>query len=192
MNVRPGLFRLRSLFGLGDPLLREADDLVQVAEMNATVMFESLLKKFSFLREVDLKRWEFIVTIASVFIAIVRLQELGLGENRQQKLMERVGAKLIQWNPTNGRRRFENCASFYEKAFNELTSVSEPQFVGSDALGSWTSVSGPQFVGSDALGSWVVWSVLSRPAQSEEEHRLVRVVGGMVTHTYFKWLEEKS
>jgi hypothetical protein len=166
----------RELLGLErDPLLRQADSLVQAAETYASETFTLLLKKFSFLREVDKKRWDLTVTIAGVFIAVTQLTHLGLGENRQRKLMERVGAKLIQWNPTNGRRGFENCASFYEKAFNELTSVSEPQFVG-----------------SDALGSWVVWSVLSRPAQSEEEHRLVRTVGGMIIPTFINWWEKKS
>ena len=166
----------RELLGLGDPLLRQADTLVQAAETYAIETFRPLLKKFSFLREVDKQRWDFILTIAGVFIAVTRLGHLGLGENRQRKLTGRVGAKLIQWNPTKGRRGFENCASFYEKAFNELTSVSDE----------------PQFVGSDALGSWVVWSVLGRPAQSEEEHRLVRTVGGMIIPTFINWWEKKS
>src|SRR5215831_10990279 len=100
MNVRRGLFRLRSLFGLGDPLLWKADNLVQIAGMNAVTMFESLLKKFSFLREVDVKQWDFILTIAGVFIAVTRLVDLGLRGNRQRKLMRKVGAKLTQWNPT--------------------------------------------------------------------------------------------
>ena len=81
MNVRRGLFRLRSLFGLGDPLLWKADNLVQIAGMNAVTMFETLLKKFSFLREVDVKQWDFTLTIAGVFIAVTRLRELRLREN---------------------------------------------------------------------------------------------------------------
>ena len=175
MNVRRGLFRLRSLFGLGDPLLWKADNLVQIAGMNAVTMFETLLKKFSFLREVDVKQWDFILTIAGVFIAVTRLVDLGLRGNRQRKLMRKVGAKLTQWDPTNGRRAFEDCASFYERTFDELTSLGDE----------------PRFVGSDALGSWVVWNVLGRPPQSEKEHQLVRVVGGMVMHKFFNWWQEK-
>jgi hypothetical protein len=136
----------RKLLGLGDPLLRQADTLVSAAETYATETFTSLLKKFSFLREVDKRHWDFILTIAGVFIAVTRLGHLGLGENHQRKLMGKVGEKLTQWDPANGRRAFEDCASFYERAFNELTSAGDE----------------PRFVGSDALGSWVVWSVLGR------------------------------
>jgi hypothetical protein len=166
----------RKLLGLGDPLLRQADTLVSAAETYATETFTSLLKKFSFLREVDKRHWDFILTIAGVFIAVTRLGHLGLGENHQRKLMGKVGEKLTQWDPANGRRAFEDCASFYERAFNELTSAGDE----------------PRFVGSDALGSWVVWSVLDRRPQSEEERRLVRTVGGMIMHTFLNWWEEKA
>ena len=166
----------RKLLGLGDPLLRQAVTLVSAAETYATETFTSLLKKFSFLREVDKRHWDFILTIAGVFIAVTRLGHLGLGENHQRKLMGKVGEKLTQWDPANGRRAFEDCASFYERAFNELTSAGDE----------------PRFVGSDALGSWVVWSVLDRRPQSEEERRLVRTVGGMIMHTFLNWWEEKA
>ena len=49
-----------------DPLLRQADTLVQVAEKYAIGTFTPLLKKFSFLREVDKNHWDFMLTIAPV------------------------------------------------------------------------------------------------------------------------------
>jgi hypothetical protein len=165
----------RELFGLGDdPLLRQADTLVQAAETYAIETFTPLLKNFSFLREVDKNHWDFLLTIAGVFIAVTRLGNLRLGEKRQRKLMGKVGMKLTQWNPTNGRRGFEDCASFYERTFDALTSA------------------GGEFVASDALGSWVVWNVLGRPPHSEEERSLVRTVGGMISHTFSNWWEEKA
>ena len=103
-----------------DPLRRQADTLVQVAEKYATATFPPLLKKFSFLREVDKNHWDFILTIAGVFIAVTRLGNLRLGENRERKLMGKIGLKLTQWNPTNGRLAFEDCASFFERAFDAL------------------------------------------------------------------------
>jgi hypothetical protein len=166
----------RELFGLGDPLLRQADTLVQTAETYAIETFTPLLKKFSFLREVDKKHWDFILTIAGVFFAVTRLGNLRLGENRQRKLMGKVGVKLTQQNPANARRYFEDCASFYEKTFDALISAGDE----------------PRFVASDALGSWVVWNVLGRPPHSEDERGLVRTVGGMITHTFSNWWEEKA
>ena len=159
-----------------DPLLRQADTLVQVAEKYATGTFPPLLNKFSFLREVDKNRWDFILTIAGVFIAVTRLGNLRLDENRERQLMGKVGLKLTQWNPTSGRLVFEDCASFFERTFDALTSAGDE----------------PPFVASDALGLWVVWNVLGRRPQSEEERGLVRTVGGMITHTFSNWWEEKA
>jgi len=168
--------KFRELLGLEDPLLKQADSLVQAAATYAVGTFIPLRKEFSFLRQVATKHWDFILTIAGVFIAVNQLGNLALGENRKRELMGMVGAKLTQWDPTNGRRGFEDCASFYERAFNKLTSAGDE----------------PQFVGSDAIGSWVVWNVLGRPPQSEEERRLIRTVGGMIMHTFLNWWEEKA
>jgi hypothetical protein len=137
----------RELLGLEDPLLNQADTLVSVAEINADSAFTSLLKKFSFLQEVDEKRWDLILTIAGVFVAVDQLVNLGLSENRQRKLMGKVGAKLIQRHPSNGRRGFEDCAAFYERSLNTLASEGD----------------NPRFVASDPIGFWVVWNVLGRP-----------------------------
>ena len=166
----------RELLGLWDPLLKQADTLVQAAQTYAINGFKPLLKKFSLLREVDEKHWVFIVTIAGVFIAVDQLVNLGLSENRQRKLMGKVGAKLIRWAPTNGRRGFEDCASFYERTYNALTSE------GGD----------PRFFASDPLGFWVVSKVLGRPAESEEELRLVRTVGAMIHRTFSNWWKGRA
>ena len=154
-----------------DPLLRQADTLVQTAHLRAIMLDTTQLKKFSLMREVDLKHWIVIVTIAGVFIAVIQLQNLGLDKNRQRALLGKVGAKLIQWDPTNGRRCFEDCTSFYEKAFNARKS------------GGYD----PRFVASDPLGLWVVLNVLGRRADSKEELRFARVVGGMIYHPFSTW-----
>ena len=132
---------LRELLGLRDvPLQKQADTLVQVAELNAITLLMSLEEKFSFLREVDAKHCHFTLTIASVFVAINQLVNLGLGQNRERELMAKVGAKLTQWSPVNGRRFFEDCASFYEKTYNPLADE-------------------PRLAAFDSLGFWVVWNV---------------------------------
>ena len=166
----------RELLGLGDPLLKQADTLVHVAEINANSAFTPLLKKFSFLREVDAKHWDFILTIAGVFVAVDQLVNLGLSENRQRKLMGKVGAKLIQRHPSNGRHGFEDCAAFYERSLNAFASEGDD----------------PQFVASDPVGFWVVWNVLGRPPESEEERRLVRTIGGMIHYTFLNWWKGRA
>ena len=97
--------------------------------------------------------------IAGVFVAVDQLVNLGLSENRQRKLMGKVGAKI------------EDCAAFYERSLNAFASEDDD----------------PQFVASDPLGFWVVWNVLGRPLESEEERRLVRTIGGMIHYTFLNW-----
>jgi len=58
--------------------------------------------------------------IAGVFVAVDQLVNLGLSENRQRKLMGKVGAKLIQRHPSNGRHGFEDCAAFLREKFKRV------------------------------------------------------------------------
>lgn len=141
-------------------MLKQADTLVHVAEINANSAFTPLLKKFSFLRESRCKTLGF------------HPDDCGrVRENRQRKLMGKVGAKLIQRHPSNGRHGFEDCAAFYERSLNAFASEDDD----------------PRFVASDPLGFWVVWNVLGRPLESEEERRLVRTIGGMIHYTFLNW-----
>jgi hypothetical protein len=45
----------------------------------------------------------------------------------------------------------------------------------------------PQFIAIDAVGYWIVWEVLGRAPETEEERSLVRTIGGFVTHKFFDW-----
>ena len=63
----------RRLFGeKQDPLFDRAAELVEVAQINATAMFLPALERFSVLREVDTEHWDFVLTVAGVFIAATR------------------------------------------------------------------------------------------------------------------------
>jgi len=138
----------RELLGLGDPLLKQADTLVHVAEINANSAFTPLLKKFSFLRESRCKTLGF------------HPDDCGrVRENRQRKLMGKVGAKI------------EDCAAFYERSLNAFASEDDD----------------PRFVASDSLGFWVVWNVLGRPLESEEERRLVGTIAEIINNPFLVW-----
>jgi len=84
------------------------------------VRLHPCLKNSHSCERVDAKHWDFILTIAGVFVAVDQLVNLGLSENRQQKLMGKVGAKLIQRHPSNGRHGFEDCAAFLREKFKRV------------------------------------------------------------------------
>ena len=156
-----------------DPLLERADSLVPMANICAVDLYVPMLDQFPFLRSVDVKHWEFIVTIAGIFIATTRLHNLRSGDIREQRLMDRVAERLDQWN-SNGLNGFEHCKSFFERTFDALLTAEHE----------------PRFIASDTIRSWIVWDVLDRAPSAEEERRLVRTIGVAITHAFFDWWKE--
>jgi len=156
-----------------DPLLERAQNLVQAAQINAVSMFTSLLDRFPILREVDVEHSDFILTVASVFIAATRLNNLHLGDEREERLLEVVAERLDQWKP-DGTRGFEDCKELFEREFDQLT----------EAEGE------PRFVSSDALGKWIIWNILGRPPQTDEESILVRAIGETVIYSFYDWWDK--
>jgi hypothetical protein len=156
-----------------DPLLRKADSLVESANVNATTMFVPLLDKFTFSRVVDPRHWNFILTIAGVFMAVTRLRNLQIDEAREGRLMERVAERLTEWSPKNAIRAFEDCKAMFGRNYDALSASGQE----------------PRFIASDAVGFWIVWNALDRAPNSDDEIKLVRVVGGIITHTFFRLVE---
>ncbi len=156
-----------------DPLLERAENLVPVAHVNATGLLTSLLDRFPILRQVDVEHSDFILTVAGVFMAASRLNNLRLGDVREEMLMEVVAERLVQWKP-DGVHGFEDCKGLFESEFDRLTKAGHE----------------PRFVASDAVGKWIVWNILGRPPQTDEECILVRTTGGMVTHAFFDWWDK--
>ena len=87
-----------------DLLIERAENLVSVARTNAKAMFTPLLKRFPILRPVKLEHWDFILTVAGVFIAATRLNNLHLEEAREDSLMEVVAERLDRSRPTRHTR----------------------------------------------------------------------------------------
>jgi hypothetical protein len=157
-----------------DPLLKQAGCLVEVAQINAIALYQSARNDFLFLQDMNVNHWESILTIAGVFVAANQLKNLLLNEQRKQILMKRIAERFVQWEPGYAIRGFEDCKSFFERAFDSLSGHNL------------------RFVESDAVGSWIVLNILGRPANSEEEWKLVRTVGASVTENFFNWWEEKA
>jgi hypothetical protein len=115
--------------------------------------------------------WDFFVTVAGVFIAATRLENLQLSDNRKQELMEIVARGLADWSPDNGIRGFEDCKAMFERNFDALTRIQHE----------------PRFIASDAVGMWIVWNLFGRPTGTEEERKLARAVGVGIVHNFFSW-----
>lgn len=165
MGIFEGLFKSKE-----DPLQKQADTLVSAAAINATSVFVPLLDKFPFLGKADVVHWDFIVTIAGVFMGASCLANLHVGVTREKRLMETV-SKHLEKKYQDGIHAFEDCKGFYESEYDRLAAA------GHD----------PKFLASDAVGKWIMWNVLGRAPESHEECMLARIIGGMVIHAFFDW-----
>lgn len=153
-----------------DPMQKAAEALVAASRGNAASMFVPVLDRFPILQGTDLQHWDFILTVAGVFMAASRLNNLAVGDAREEKLMEIVAESLEKWDP-DGIRVFEDCKRYYEQQYGLLAAA------GHD----------PEFLASDSVGRWIVWNVLGRVPHSKDEVMLVRATGAMVTHGFFDW-----
>jgi hypothetical protein len=158
---------------MADPLARKADTLVSAALIQSVAMFAPLHHRYEIVKTVDHDHWDFVLTIAGVFIATARLEQLDLGRNREHALLGIVVRRLAEWAP-DGPAAFDDCKRMYENEYDRLAAR------GHD----------PQFVASDALGIWAMWSVLGRQPANDAEAALTREVGSAVTHAFVNWWSE--
>jgi hypothetical protein len=169
---------INKLFGANeDEFAKQAENLVSAAHIFATSFFVPTLDRFSILSEVDPKHWDFIVSVASVFVASTRLHNLQIDSRREEILMDIVAKKLDAWDP-DGIRAFEDCKQLFETEYNRLSHLSEYQ-------------QDNHFLSSDALGIWIVLNIFERQPPSEDEINLVRVIGAAVTHAFFNWWQKE-
>jgi len=158
-----------------DPLESNADLLVGAANTLGVGTFVPVIDQLPFIPHDDRDQsyWVFVVTIAGVFIALMGLRNLSLNTKRSLKLEKRVAASLVLMYPETARPAFEKCKSFYDKAYDALLNAGDEPLVR-----------------ADAIGSWIFCEILRHPAQTEEEHKMARLIGAMIVNTFFDWWEK--
>jgi hypothetical protein len=154
-------------------LSEKAEKLVYTANAFAVSLFVPTLDKFSILSEIDTKNWDFIVTVASVFIASNRLRQLKLDNKQEEYLMDLVARSLNEWDP-DGIGAFNDCKNLFEKEYYQLAASSGYQ-------------KDNKFLAADALGIWIVWNLFQRQPKSSDEINLLRVIGSTVISAFFSW-----
>src|SRR5690242_1721275 len=105
-----------------DPLEQDAASLVGEANALAIGSFLEFIDEFPFIAhdERGQRNWDFIVTVAGVFLALIRLKTLNLDEKRRLKLEKKVAESLVQRYPRSARPAFENCKSYFDKTYYDL------------------------------------------------------------------------
>lgn len=170
--------RFLGIFGKpSQTLLDQADGLVRMAYGEAVSKLGPMLGKYPVLQEVYASRasqpdyvehFDFMMTIAGVFMALQALKAADIDADRRQEAVDRVEARLKEWNAEKAMAGLEHCQVAYAEELSELRKG------GTDGLQS----------ASDAIGTWIVADILQRFPETEEDQRLVRATGTMVTSKF--------
>jgi hypothetical protein len=158
-----------------DPLTERADTLVHMAAASAAASHGPLSERFPIVREAiaqpsDLKHFDFILTIAGVFVAIMRLSEF-VGEDRGRTILTKVHAHLAQWNSEHGLSGLKHCHAFFDKNTERFVEMGHDK----------------RYIASDTLGLWAIRDILGRRPGTDEERELARTIGAVLTDGFYDW-----
>ncbi|MFQ5903563.1 MAG: hypothetical protein ACE5JO_07730 [Candidatus Binatia bacterium] len=151
----------------------QAKRLVAASQILATDSYTDVAKRFDLVHDVPTDRWDFILTIAGVFIAVSRLEETSLSDSQKHELSEVVATDLTKWD-SKAVAAFEDCREFFNRTYDGSASESPYK-------------DDPTYLATDALGSWIVWNLFDHAPEATQERQLVRVLGGLATHSFFRW-----
>ena len=156
-----------------DGLETQAENLVKVAQVQATAAYRSVGKRFEVVHSIPIERWDWVLTIAGVFAAATRVNQIGLSGACIDSLMRIVVRNLNSWR-LEGTAAFEDCTAFFDRTVNSLEKDRGYRHQ-------------PELVGCNALGWWIVWNLVGHAPESEQDQNLARVLGMLVTHSFYGW-----
>ena len=162
----------RSVRPTDERLKKQATTLVPAANVAAVAAYMPLLKSFPVLSEIKPGDWDFFATVAAVYMARVGMFNLPPDSARDDELSKVIEDQLSAWD-AGGVPALEDCLRFTTERYGKLAPAGHES----------------EFEGSDILGVWLVWNVLGRQPETEQECRVVRAAGIMVS-PFLKWWDE--
>ncbi len=167
-----GLFK--RLFTRSDiNFAKQAKRLVGTAKMFAVTSYKPFADQYSIIKTVSLDQWDFILTIAGVFVAVSQLNHENLPEEKKNNILDLVTEQVVEWD-ADGLNACEDCRQFVGRTYDALTNESEYK-------------RNPEYLFCDSLGSWVVWNIFGHAPSSNEQRQLIRVLGAMLIHPFIDW-----
>jgi hypothetical protein len=130
-------------------------------------MIKSLEQRFPVPAGTHLRQWDLLVTTASVFVALTRLNHEPLPASCVNSICDIVTRNLRAWRQ-DALPAFDNCKSFYDRTMDA------------------GQLSGP-FQSADAVGAWVIFGLLGRPPITAAEAALPRAIGALVVEQTRGW-----
>ena len=156
-----------------DPLLERAENLINAANILGIGSYTDFSADLPIVNKIDTEHWDWVFTIAGVFVADSRLNTDDLEGSRKQQIHDLIMQKLASWKP-DGLGGLHDCKIFFERTYDSLAKINEYK-------------SDPQFLSSDCLGAWMAWNLLGHAPESDDERKLSRMAGAFVTRSFRDW-----
>ncbi|MBU0577364.1 hypothetical protein KKF73_02275 [Patescibacteria group bacterium] len=154
-------------------LIEKAESLIDYAKINAVGTLVPILDELPNLNIKDPAKWDIAVTVAGIFIALSRLNDLNLQKNIKGKIQDIITKNAKNWNKI-AIGVLDDCKNKFEKEYNQLSK-----------LDSYKKEQ--KFLASDSIGIWIAWNVLDHQPKTEDEIKLVRLIGSMVVHFMYNY-----
>ncbi len=166
---------LFSVFTKKNEFKKRAKMLLPSTKIAGIAFYTSLLEKFPAFNSVSVKDWDFFFPIASVFIATIGMEKIKISRKLKSELSIIYGDTLNEWS-SDWNRAFKDCGEFFWRTAEGLQSSTDPVYIQS-----------PKYRISDSIGSWLVWNLLGHSPKTEDERKLVRVIGTIVSEEFIDW-----
>lgn len=154
-----------------DRFREQAGRLVWSAGANATLAYKPLLDRHARITGFGSEKWQFYLTVAGVYAAIMRLvQERVLDGAELDEVLGLIERSLAARYP-DGPAALEECRTMVDASF---------------AAGGREEGEDPGFAFSDRVGAWVLFE-LNGPRELKDGHALIRDLGLAVTAAFAAW-----
>lgn len=151
-----------------DSRLRErASNLVPASSLAAIAMLSPLARTYPALVHVDTDRWDFLVQIAGVHVALLALAGRRDPDALHQIIrsdLDKIGGRAAEF--------LADCAAFGNEALQDPSRFDDPQ----EELGN-------------AIGIWILWNLYGR-APMFDEAAPAKTIGGMLFSTFGTWWDD--
>ncbi len=154
-------------------LIENSEKLPSVAKVLAVNSYTQFLDKYPVIEKVKPEHWDFVLTIAGIFVGVSQLNHEDIPEHEKDTIHDTVTSAGIEIYP-DSTKACEDCRNFVDRTYDGL--VKEKEYKDN-----------PKFLFSDSLGSWVVWNLFGHAPSNKDERNLIRILGGFLVHSFISW-----
>jgi hypothetical protein len=153
--------------------IENSEKLPSAAKILAVNSYTQFLDKYPIIEKIKPEHWDFVLTIAGIFVGVSQLNHENIPENEKDTMLDTITNTGIEIYP-DCIDACEDCGNFVDRTYDGLVQKKEYQ-------------DNPKFLFSDSLGSWVVWNLFGHAPSNVDERNLIRILGGYLVHSFISW-----